>query len=143
MLSSCKLKEKKKKEEKGIRAGELERMEYRYVVVGVWVCMCVLKNGETGVFSPFFFLFPSPPPPRAQCQAGHGPCRLSRHCALRFQSSPRLIPGAWTGISPRRSAGRCSPPRRSGAGGCPRAAGLARGRCPARASVPACQRSIT
>lgn len=173
MLSSCKLKEgrkKKKKErrEKGIRAGKLERMDYRYMVVWGCVCMRVLKNRETSFF--FALFHPTPPTPpllRAQCQAGHGPCRLLRHCALRFQSSPRLIPGVWTGISPRRSPGplppsprrgglgRRSPPRRSGRrGGSPpgppglgmRGWGCGAGpaaAAAARASVPACQRSIT
>lgn len=129
MLSSCKLKEEEKKKKKGFRPGELERMEYRYVVVCGCVCMCVLKNRETVFGLVFFFSFLSPSLLGAQCQAGHGPCRLSSHCALRFQSSPRLIPGARRGISPRRSPGRCpSFSRRSGmrAGD----AGMAPGGCP-------------
>lgn len=66
MLSSCKLKEgrkKKKKErrEKGIRAGKLERMDYRYMVVWGCVCMRVLKNRETSFF--FALFHPTPPHP--------------------------------------------------------------------------------
>lgn len=78
--------------------------------MGVYARVCE----RTG--SPIFFLFFSFPSRlllRVQCQAGHGPRRLLRHCALRFQSSPRLIPAARTGISPRHS------PRRGGLGSSP------------------------
>lgn len=94
------------------------------------VCMCVLKNRETvfGLFFGFFFFsFPFPSLLGAQCQAGHGPCRLSSHCALRFQSSPRLIPGARRGISPRRSPGRCPPFSRRGGAAFPVGAGCGLG----------------
>lgn len=82
----------------------------------MWVCthVCVKEQGAQ-FFSPFFS-FPSRPLVRVQCQAGHGPRRLLRHCALRFQSSPRLIPAARTGISPRHSL---PSPRRGGLGSSP------------------------
>lgn len=114
--------------------------------------MCVLKNRETvfGLFFGFFFFsFPFPSLLGAQCQAGHGPCRLSSHCALRFQSSPRLIPGARRGISPRRSPGRCPPPFPAGAvqpSPSERDAGWgcrAGPREAAQASVPPCPKPVT
>lgn len=88
--------------------------------------MCAKQQGDQIFFFFPFFLCP-PPLLGAQCQAGHGPCRLSRHCALRFQGSLRIIPGARTGISSRRSPGRCPHlPGGAGAGGAALSAGAER-----------------